>query len=182
METTRRHLGLDRLPVLALLLLASCAASRPAVIVSGERRISSSRWVLLPLLNYSETPRADDGARAILRTVLRARGAKVLAEAPGPARADEPLPDLDGRSRLENALSWSRKANFPLGFTGSVNEWRYRGSPDRPAVSLSLSVVDVKSGDVLWTASGATSGEAGETVSGTALLLMQQLLAGLEIE
>ena len=171
-----------RLGALWLLLLGGCASSSAvsAVMVQRGARLSADRWVLLPLMNYSEAPRADEGARAILSTLLRARGIKTLAEAPATA-PDQPMPDLDGRRRLESAIAWAKKEKFTLGLTGSVNEWRYRASSDAsPAVGLSLGIVDVESGEVLWTASGARSGSAGDTVSGTAQRLLLELLDGLE--
>jgi polysaccharide biosynthesis protein PelC len=168
----------------ALCLLAGCASSAAmsATAVKRGAQLSARRWVLLPLMNYSEAPHADEGARAILSTLLRARGIRSLAEAPATTRADDPMPDLDGKRRLESAIAWSKKEKQSVALTGSVNEWRYRGADGVPAVGLSLSLLDVESGEVLWTASGARSGSAGDTVSGTAQRLMEELLRGLEIE
>lgn len=171
-----------RLGALLLLLLSACASSSAVSAVTVQHRagLSADRWVLLPIMNYSEAPRADEGARAILSTVLRARGVKTLVEARA-ATPDQPMPDLDGRRRLEGALAWAKKEKFTIGITGSVNEWRYRASSDgSPAVGLSLDIVDVESGEVLWTASGARSGSAGGTVSGTAQQLLSELLDRLE--
>ena len=166
-----------------LVLAGGCTSSSEAsaVMVQRDARLSAGRWVLLPLMNYSETPRADEGARAILSTLLRARGIRTLAEPPVTTGPDQPMPDLDGRFRLESALAWARKEKLTVGVTGSVNEWRYRASSDgSPAVGLTLSVVDIDSGQVLWTASGATSGPSGSAVSGTAQRLLLELLDRLE--
>lgn len=170
--------------LVALWLVAGCASTSAVSAATVQRgaQLSARRWVLLPLMNYSEAPHAEEGAGAILSTLLRARGIKNLAEAPATARMDEPMPDLDGRRRLASAVAWSRKEKLTVALTGSVNEWRYRGPDGVPAVGLSLSLVDVDSGEVLWTASGARSGSAGDTVSGTAQRLMEELLHGLEIQ
>ena len=172
------------LGILGLLLLGGCASTSAVSAVTVQRHggLSQDRWVLLPLMNYSEAPRADEGARAILSTLLRARGVRNLAEPPPPPAPDQPLPDLDGRLRVENSLAWGRKGKFTIGITGSVNEWRYRTSAEGyPAVGLSLSVVDIETGAVLWTASGARSGPAGGTVTGTAQQLLQELLDALDM-
>ena len=168
--------------VLALLLLGGCASSGAVSAVTVRHRpgLAEGRWVLLPLMNYSDAPRADEGARAILSTLLRARGIKTLAEAPPATTPDPPMPDLDGRLRLEGAIAWGKKEKLAIGITGSVNEWRYRASDGVPAVGISLRVVDIQSGEELWTATGARSGSAGGTVSGTAQRLLQELLEGLE--
>lgn len=173
-----------RLGALGLLLLGGCASSTTVSTPTARHGtgLAARRWVLLPFMNYSDTPRADEGARSILATLLRARGVNVLAEIPAASTVEQPIPDLDGRLRLENALTWARKENYTVGLTGSVNEWRYRTSADgSPAAGLSLSLVDIATGEVLWSASGARSGSAGGTVSGTALGLAQELLGGLEV-
>ncbi len=173
-----------RLRALGVLLLGGCAPSSlvTATVQHPGARLGAGRWVLLPLMNYSDTPPADESARALLSTLLRARGLETLAEPPPAAAPDQPLPDLDGRLRLERAMAWARSGKFTLGLTGSVDEWRYRTSSDgSPAAAVSLSLVDVETGVVLWTASGARAGSAGSTVSGTALQLLQDLLGGLEL-
>ncbi len=163
-----------------LLLLAGCAT---AVKAQHGAHFTARRWVLLPLMNYSETPHADERARAILSTLLRTRGVKTLAEAPRTNHRDQQMPDLDERRRLEEAVAWSKAGGYTVGLTGSVNEWRYRGSSEgSPAVGLSLRVLDIESGDVLWEASGARSGSGGDTVSGTAQQLLADLLGGMESE
>jgi polysaccharide biosynthesis protein PelC len=184
-DPTTRHSWkrMARLGASWLLLAGGCASTSAAsaVMVRRDARLSTGRWVLLPLMNYSEAPRADEAARSILSTLLRARGIKTLADSPAASAPDQPMPDLDGRVRLEKAVAWAKKEKFTFGVTGSVNEWRYRASPDgSPAVGVSLDVVDIESGQVLWTASGARSGPAGGTASGTAQQLLLDLLDRLE--
>jgi hypothetical protein len=165
--------------VALLLALAGCAS---AVMARHGPSLSTRGWVLLPLMNYSETPHAAEAVQAILSTLLHARNVNA-ADAPGATDSDQPMPELDERRRLESAIAWARERKLALGLTGSVNEWRYRGSSDsRPAVGLTLSAIDLQSGEVLWTASGARSGSGGDTVSGTAQRLLQELLDGMEMK
>jgi hypothetical protein len=63
-----------------------------------------------------------------------------------------------------------------------VQEWRYRAEPDgEPAVGLTLSVIEVRSGRTVWSATGARAGLSRDTLSGTAQTLLRQLLARLEL-
>ncbi|HEX7487720.1 MAG TPA: hypothetical protein VF341_02345, partial [Anaeromyxobacteraceae bacterium] len=83
--------------------------------------------------------------------------------------------------RVDGAVAWARKEGLAVGITGSVNEWRYRPLDGLAAVGMSLSVIDLRDGHVIWAASGSRSGSSGETVSGTAQRLMQDLTRGLEL-
>lgn len=160
------------------LALAGCATP---VMTSHGGRVARTGWALLPMQNYSEAPQADERVRAVLATVLRARGLQDLREGPRP-RLD-PVPELDQTRRTAAAVAWAREEGLSIGITGSVNEWRYRGHPEGwPAVGLTLTVIEVQTGKVLWTSSGALAGGSGEAASGTAQRLLEQLLAKLEIE
>jgi hypothetical protein len=160
--------------------LLSSACVTPVVTGQGTR-VTRQGWALLPMQNHSETPQADERVRAMLTTVLQVRGLEGVREAPRP-RTD-PFPELDEARRAAAALAWAKEAGLTIGITGSVNEWRYRGAPEGwPAVGLSLSVIELKTGRILWTASGALAGGPGDTASGTAQRLLGRLLDTLELE
>lgn len=141
-----------------------------------------SRWALLPVENYAEAPEAGERAQALLETLLRVRGVLELAATP-PGDAAHALPDLDEKSRTARSVAWARAQGYTYGVTGSVEEWRYRGGLDgEPAVGLSVRIIDLASGRVVWSASGARSGWARQTVSGTAQTLLKDLLAELVVK
>lgn len=162
------------------LLLAGCA--------SGVRHVQASeplqrqqKWALLPVQNRAETPQAGERAESLLAMLLRVRGVDDLQLYPAPAAtADELTPGE--RQRFEAALEWARKTGFSYGVTGSVNEWHYRSGQDGdPAVGLELEVIDLRTGKVIWSASGARSGWGSDTVSGTAEKLIDELVAQMEV-
>ena len=63
-RATRRCLAA---PSALLLALAACASP---VVARDAPPLSTQGWVLLPLMNYSETPHAAEAAQAILSTLL----------------------------------------------------------------------------------------------------------------
>jgi hypothetical protein len=141
---------------------------------------SRSQWVLLPVANNSESPQAGKKIEAILATLLRARGVNNLGLYP-PLEQTGAFPVLDEQQHYERTLAWARHQGFRYGITGSVDEWRYKSGVERePAVGLSLRVVDMASGDVFWSASGARSGWGREPLSGTAQKLLTKMLAAIE--
>jgi hypothetical protein len=165
---------------LAACALASVACATP-VMTSQGIRVTRKGWALLPMQNHSESPQADERVRAVLATLLRARGVDEVREVP--RLRPEPFPELDETRRTTTAVAWARDEGLSIGMTGSVNEWRYRGAPEGwPAVGITLTVVDLRSGRTLWTSSGALAGGPGEAASGTAQRLLEQLLESLEIE
>jgi hypothetical protein len=138
------------------------------------------RWVLLPLRNQTETPQAGERAEAILSTLLRSHGLVDLADYTVPGEAAGELPELDERRRAERALAWARGKGFHFAIAGSVEEWRYRNGLDgEPAVGVTIRVVELASGRVVWSASGAKAGWGRDTLAGTAQRVMSSLLSQL---
>lgn len=149
-------------------------------------------WVLLPMQNHSESKRAGERAEDLLTTLLRSeKGVELL---PYPVVAKTIRRDKEGaetgeseepdeRLRFERALAWARNLKFAYGVGGSVQEWGYRAGTDgEPAVSLSLRVIDLKSGRVIYTASGASPPLAYGSLGGTAQKLLRAMIAKLSVE
>jgi hypothetical protein len=66
--------------------------------------------------------------------------------------------------------------------TGAVDEWRYKvGVDGEPAVGLVLQVIDLGTGNVVWTATGARSGWSREALSAVGQKLMRDLLGDLSL-
>lgn len=141
-----------------------------------------SRWVVLPVVNLAEAPLAGEKVESLLDNALRLHGLKDLRRLglSGP-QADDLL--LNDQRRYELALESARQGGAGFAVTGSVQEWRYKtGLDGEPAVGLTLQVVELPSGRVLWTASGAKTGWGYANVSGTAQKLIAELLEGLTLQ
>ncbi len=149
--------------------LLGCASGQIDVGRSEPIR-SKGPLVVLPVLNASGAPLAGERAEAILTTLLRARGISEVQVHRARAEPGEGL-ELDDHRAYARALESARATGAAIGITGTVVEWGYRiGLDDRPAVSVSLRVVRVATGEVLWSASSARGG------GGTVGILAQRVL------
>ena len=159
--------------LLCLLSLAGCSIIKS----EDDRQFSSAAsWVLLPLDNYSQTPQASERAESILTTLLRSRGITQLSLAPNDVAPDA-LPFQDNPRRYRQALAWAQSRGAEFGVTGTIEEWRYKSGLDgEPAAGISLRVIDIRSGDILWSASAARSGWSRESLSGNAQKVMRKLV------
>lgn len=159
-------------------LLAGCAGTSS---ITGDPALSGkAAWVLLPIVNNTETPQAGLSAEALVEHQLRARGVQELQRYPATLARDSLFEPAE-RKQAEEALQWARAQGARYAITGSVEEWRYKvGLDGDPVVGLSLRVIDLPSGRVVWSASGSRSGWFREGVSSVALKLVGQLIGGLQ--
>ncbi len=169
----------------AFALLLACALLVGCAVNKAERKIefaSQASWALLPIINFSQTPQAGERAERIAETLLRSKGLKKLRHYP-PQEDPNGLPILDEHKRFNTALAWAQANNMRYGVTGSIEEWRYKSGLDgEPAVGASLQVIDIDSGDVLWSASGSRAGWSRASLSGTAHKVLDKLVAKLKLE
>lgn len=157
------------LPVLAL---AACSTLETSPAPALD---TAARWALLPAVNNTETAQAGGRLDALIASLLQARGIKDLQRHPG--SGNESLLAPADRAAQDAALAWARSQNAKYAVYGSVQEWRYKtGLDGEPAAGLTLTVVDVASGKVLWTGSGARTGWSREAVAAVAQKLLGSLI------
>ncbi|AKU93730.1 Extracellular Matrix protein PelC [Labilithrix luteola] len=162
-------------------LIAACGGPVTSIHRSGSLK-TSAKWALLPVQNHSETPQAGERVEAILETLLRKRGVVQLDSYPAPKEDDSRLLTSD-RQRFEAALDWAKTAKYDYAVTGSVEEWRYKSGLDgEPAIGLSMRVVELSTGKVVWVGTGTQTGSAAENASGTALRLLDTLVQQLHAQ
>ncbi|WP_042570394.1 transporter, partial [Ralstonia solanacearum] len=136
------------------------ALSACAVVDSGRAPAGSASdaWVVLPIVNYTETPQAGLRAESIAMSLLKARGFTNLKQYPASLNG-ESLFEPAEREATARALEWARGEKARYALTGSVSEWRYKvGVDGEPAVGITLQVIDVPSGNVIWSATGSRTG------------------------
>ena len=175
----------DKRRLILLAVLFGAVLSACTVIEKSGRNLfeSTETWILLPFQNYSGTPRAGDKVEEILATLLRSRGFDNLQVYQYQNEKAENWPILDERGNQNDAMNWARQHNFTYGITGNVEEWQYKtGVGGEPAVGLSIRIIEITSGKVVWSTTGAKSGWSSETVTGTAQKLINNLLSNLEIK
>jgi TolB-like protein len=149
-------------------------------IQKGASLSSSGRWAILPFQNYSQTPRAGEQVEEMVATLLRIRGIQDIEM----YQQDEDksgLLELNDRKRQEKALLSAARSNVSYAVTGSVDEWQYKlGVGSEPVVGLTLRVIEVPTGKVVWSATGARSGWSTGSLSGTAQKLLRDLISSIE--
>lgn len=132
-------------------------------------------WAMLPLFNLTETPQAGARAAAIVEAVLRTRGLDNFVRAPAELDTESLIEPQEAKMH-EKGLAWAREKGARYAVTGSVSEWRYKvGVDGEPAVGLTLQVIDLGNGKVVWAASGGRSGWSREALSAVAQKLVRDL-------
>jgi hypothetical protein len=162
---------------LAVVLIAGCSSftgkSSPAL-------ARSAHWGVVPMVNYSQTPQAGERAEQILVSVLSSHGLQPQVYAPA-VQGEQAL--LDDSERVAGAMDWARQQKLDYVVAGSVEEWQYKNGLDgEPAVGISLRVLQVSNGQVLWSNSGARAGWSRESLSGTAQTVLDKLVNDLRLE
>lgn len=159
---------------LAAVLLAACTTTDRGRAPALERQAT---WAVLPFANHTETPLAGNRAEAIAEALLHAQGVgRVLRYAP--TTQQEALFDAGDIKRQQEALAWAREQQVRYALTGAVDEWRYKvGVDGEPAAGVTLRIIDVASGDTLWTGAGGKSGWSREALSAVAQKLIRDLLS-----
>ncbi len=139
---------------------------------------ATGTWALLPFKNLAETPKAAERAESITSSILFAKGYRPTHY---PAQnEDDLLLLLDDNKRLENARKWAEQQGFRYAITGDVTEWRYKTGLDAdPSVGITISVIDLQSGEVIYNRTGSKVGWGYSNLSSTAQGLIQKLLIGI---
>lgn len=162
-------------------LLAACSSTMD-VTRHDTALAPEARWALLPIVNHTAEPQAGLRAEAIADSLLRVRGIAGLQRYPADLNADSVFAPAE-RKLVTEAQSWARKERIRYGVTGAVDEWRYKvGVDGEPAVGLTLQVVDMQNGQVVWSAAAAKSGWSRQAVSAVAQDLMRDMLAQLPLQ
>jgi hypothetical protein len=154
-----------------------CSSTNIATNNITEHRISKmSKWAILPIANYSETPFAGEKVENILESILRIEGVNNLSKYPKLEKPGE-IPLLDNRLRFQRGLNWAKDNMYKYCIHGSVEEWRYKsGIEHKPAVGITLHIQDVETGKIYWTGTAAATGSSRESVSGVAKQLLTKML------
>lgn len=195
---------------LGLWLIIAAAGGCAMIDVKAEGRITTRNgWVLLPVQNLGETHLAGERVEELLTALLRiqnnveltpytgagsgAKGAaargvaasgagKDAKSAKASREADGEL-ELDERQHYERVVAWARECRFTYGIGGSVQEWRYRaGTEGEPAVGLTLRVVELTSGRIVFTSAGASPTPGRGSLSGATQELLRAMLKKLPLD
>ncbi len=171
----KRFTGLVALLTIAALLTAcaSISSSAPPSLASGEN------IALLPILNFTETPQAGARAEAIVESLLLTQGRYSVKRYQGEVDRTALFQTVDQQA-VEQAIAAARAQRVKYGLTGSVQEWRYKvGVDGEPAVGISLKLINIETGEVVWSTTGSHTGWSRNSVSGIAQDLLRAMLSPL---
>lgn len=161
--------------VIALWLMFSQACTTVDIQRAPTTLDAKARWVLLPIVNHTQTPQAGLRAEAIIESLVRSRGVWDLKRYPSKLNT-ESLFEPAERNAVEKAMQWAQNLEVDYALTGSVEEWRYKvGVDGEPAVGFSLQLIEVRTGRVVWSAVGSKTGWSREALSAVAQKLLRQL-------
>jgi len=131
------------------------------------------------LANFTETPAAGSSATAIAANVLRQNGLSDVRIAPADASSNAMF-DTAQREIGEKKLTWAREQHVKYVLTGAVEEWRYKAGVDgEPVAGVTFELIDVASGQIVWSATGSRSGWSRSSLANVATSLIGKLLAPL---
>lgn len=166
--------------IAALLALAGCTTLHQGM---RERAPRAETWIVLPFINNTETPFAGERAESIAEALLYARGIHQVATMPHEGVAEQdPLAADRGMKRRDAALAWAKKQQIRYALQGTVTEWRYKvGLDGEPVAGMTLQLVDLSNGQVLWGGSSGKSGWSREAVSAVAQQVLEKLIATIEL-
>ncbi len=132
-------------------------------------------WCVLTPINNTSTPYAGGRVQQQLAALLGARGLSHVLVAPAPGGGG-PLPVGEGAKDQKQQLAWARHHGARYVLLGSVDEWHYKiGLDGQPAVGFTLRLMDLRSGQTLWSGAASASGGSREGLA----VLSERTLAGL---
>lgn len=124
--------------------------------------VRTATTAVLPFANYTTTPGAGERAASITESLLMTHGLAHTVVVNAGASNGLPLERLPN---IPAALARAGRMGARYAMEGSVEEWRYTiGLDGEPAVAVTLNLVDVRTGQILWTATGSRSGNPRESV------------------
>lgn len=143
------------------LLLDACGSTRIKT-SSAVELDSGSSWGVVSFANHTTVPFAGQRAQKLTAALLQGHGIAQVSLPPPPAKS---LPLGQVAAVHEEELAWARKQGIRYLVAGSVEEWRYKvGLEGEPAVSLTLELIDMSSGQRVWRGAASLSGRYWQSV------------------
>ena len=155
-----------------VLFLFSCGK----VIDKGNFHLNkSSSYVILPFINYTDTPLAGYRVASIFGALLKANGFKVNNK---PLLNISNIYSLDKISKedIDKYIQQYRsKVRYII--TGAVNEFSYKiGIDSEPAVSVSIYLIDAKTGQIINAATLSADGSPYDSLSTLTQSLLRKVI------
>ena len=167
--------------LLIFMMMFLCACTGSVINSSAPVPINMhDRMAVLPFSNHTETPLAGERAKSITAALLESKCVYNLAVYQNHYQGRILFPGMNKVDSQRALLRWARRVHARYVMTGSVNEWSYKvGLDGEPVVGVSMQLIDLCAGQIIWTSVGSMSGGSRTAVSTLAQDLMNTMLNGL---
>lgn len=152
------------------LLIAGCASS-----VSGGRSGGGAGATIYvaPLANATESENAGKAVTGLVESALMERGCSVIPAEPVPSEGA----DADANA-AQAPLKAAMDKHAVYLVTGTVSEFHFKTDLDgNPAVGVTLRLVRVRDGKLLWQSSGSKVGVTFASLTSTAQYAVRDLVS-----
>lgn len=141
---------------------------------NGVTLPSATPIIVGPLANYSDTPLANKQVESMLVGLMHAKGFHNVSIFPKKQACAKLLYCPEDMPSKTEIIRWARQSGVRFVLTGATNEWRYKvGLDGEPVAGVSLIIIDVQNGRVIWSGVGSVIGSSrqGLDIVGQKLLL-----------
>jgi len=153
------------------LVLTGCASD---VFDAHQSADCTPRLLLWQLDNATQDEFASKAVTETIGTLVLKRGIAYRAATPA---EKAPGADLSGSS-WEDIKAKAEELHLPYILTGTVQEYRYQLDVNGdPTVGITLHLTDVKSGNIIWQASGSDVGLGASSLSSVTLDVAKKIIA-----
>ena len=164
---------------LALILLAGCQSLQTSDLYK-EGIPGTARWAVLPFVNHTEAEGdVTSQLERVMMVLLPSAGVLNPRLYPESQVTSASLP-LTEAHRLQNGKQWAAQNDVSFAISGKLLDWRY-DEEGRGHVAVDLMITDPRTGQQLWSASGAGEGLPGEELYDVSRNLFTDLLATIPI-
>jgi curli biogenesis system outer membrane secretion channel CsgG len=177
---------------LCLVMLSACSTAPRYYAAESLGLGYVKRVVVLPFKNHTETKFAELRFTDVVTTEILSRGLFEVVEKGEAQRflREELVQDEQASLDQATAMRMGQELNVQAYLSGAVEDFStmQNGSYSYPVIAATLRLVDVKTGQIIWQASGSESGYrtydrlfgfASEDVNQVGFRLAQKLLATL---
>ncbi|WP_263081380.1 hypothetical protein [Endozoicomonas sp. Mp262] len=160
-----------------LILLTGCQGSVSGLYRDGFPGTAS--WSILPFINYSQAEGVGAQVERMLFVLLPSVGVDNPVLYPDSV-ASGSTEKLAKPGSLKRAKNWADVQGVGFAIGGEIQDW-FIDRDGRPQVALTLYVTDARTGQGLWSVSGASEGMAGENIHKVCQNLIVDLLESMPV-
>ena len=135
---------------------------------------SNATIVVIPFINYTQTPLAGYSAASMANVILQSHGYHTKAISLQP-KIEKLIEENYQDSEISQETLKNKGYRYLL--RGKVTEWRYKTGIDaEPVAGLVVELIDLKSSKVLYSSAGSKSAMSLGSIAGTAQNILDEIL------